>query len=639
MTLEKNEKSYPNTVNYAIFGMLIGFVFPIAATLFDVRLQDIELSIESIIQVQRLNHLHWIIDTAPFVLTSFSAFAGYLKDQTIHINQGLEETVKERTENLENKNELLTYEIEQRKQTEKKLFEAKELAEAGARAKTQFLSTMSHEIRTPLNAIIGMSDLITDTSLTNEQQYFISTINTSSENLLGIINNILDYAKIESGKLDLEEHEFSVAYLIEDVLDIVSASELGKNIELIYKIDESVPDHVIGDSTRIQQILVNLVRNSLKFTEEGEVIISVTLKEGNDKRVELDFEVADTGIGIPEDKLKTLFKSFSQVDSSTTRKFGGTGLGLAICKRLVELMSGEINVKSEYGSGSSFKFTLNLKSSSRKLERVKIESFEGKKVFILDDNDTNLLILQRQCEKAGMKVTAYKDPQKVYDSAKEMGGFDFGILDMHMPEMNGLEVAKAIREHHSKTKLPLVLLSSIMDLNNNEDRKNFNLYLTKPIKQTHLFHNLERVFSDPSISLRTKDKETPSTYGADRNLKILLVEDNTINQIVATKILERLGLKCDIAGNGLEAVEMCKLIDYELVLMDMEMPEMDGITATKELYRIEEELKKMPTIIAMTANAMEEDRKRCLDAGMHDFISKPVKIEDLKAKLLSWFPA
>lgn len=637
MTVEEKEKSYPNTITYTIFGMLFGFAFPIAATLFDVSLQGLPYSLDSIIEVQVVNHLHWIIDTAPFFLGLLSAFVGYLKDQTVHINQGLELTVQERTESLEKKNELLSHEIEQRIETEKKLFEAKELAEAGARAKTQFLSTMSHEIRTPLNAIIGMSGLLTDTTLSDEQQDFIQTINTSSENLLGIINNILDYAKIESGKLELEETEFSVAYLIEDVLDVVSATELDKDVELLYKIEESVPDYLIGDPTRIQQVLVNLVRNAIKFTEKGEVVIFLKLKESTSEEVTLDFEVQDTGMGIPKDKLERLFKSFSQVDSSTTRRFGGTGLGLAICKRLVELMQGEISVESEFGTGSVFKFNLKLNISPKKLKRIKSESFEGKKVFILDDNDTNLFILRMQCEKAGMEVTTFKDPMEVYNSAKQMGTFNFGILDMHMPQKDGVQVAEAIREHFSKTELPLVLLSSIMDLGSVEDRKKFNLYLTKPIKQTHLLHNLERVFGDPKVTLRSKEKESMSNFDLGKKLKILLAEDNLINQKVASKILERLGQKCDIAGNGLEAIEMCKIINYDLVLMDMEMPEMDGIEATEELFKMKDDLGKFPIIVAMTANAMEEDRKKCLNAGMHDFLSKPVKVDHMKQTLLKWF--
>lgn len=633
----KNVK-FQNTLNYMLMGIGFGFIFPVVATILDISVKDLDFSIRSVIQVQSMDPLHWIIDTAPLFLGILAAIAGFRKDQTDSLNKHLESMVEERTKRLEKKNELLKSEIVQRQKTEEELVKARDEAEAAAKAKTQFLSTMSHEIRTPLNAVIGMSGLLMDTGLENEQKDFAQTINKSGENLLGLINNVLDYAKIESGKMDLEEEEFSIAHVIEDVLDMISATSIGRKIELVYDIQKEVPDYVIGDTTRLKQVLVNLVRNAIKFTEEGEVVISIKYQQEHNGEVELLFEVKDTGIGIPEDKVSDLFTTFMQVDASTTRKYGGTGLGLAICKRLVELMNGEIWVDSVEGEGSSFKFTMKAWISDKKLELVIPENLEGKSVFILDDNDTNLYILKAQCEKAGMQVKEYSDPLDVINDIDQLSQFDMGILDMHMPGKNGLEVAEEIRKKYSKVELPLVLLSSIMDLSGAEQREKFNLYLTKPIKQTLLLHNLERVFGDVKGILRSREKEMYQEFRINRHIRILLAEDNTINQKVATKMLERLGQSCDVAGNGVEAVEMVKLIAYDLVLMDMEMPVMDGLQATKEILQLSDSLPRKPVIIAMTANAMEEDKKKCLDAGMQDFLAKPVKLDRMKEMLMKWFP-
>src|SRR5690554_5798557 len=380
---------YTHTINYLLYGIIIGFLFPVTATLLDIHLQELPFRFSSIIKVQAQSHLHWLIDIAPIAIGGLAAFVGYGKDEIVALNRNLEALIARRTNRLESKNNLLKSEIEARRATELELVKAKEVAEGAASAKSQFLSTMSHEMRTPLNAIIGLSGLLVDTKLNNEQAEFINTINKSGDNLLSIINNVLDYAKIESGKLELEEVEFSVADLIEDVLDITSATNIGQNIELLYNMSDNVPPYVFSDLTRIQQVLVNLVMNATKFTEEGEILISVGSKAKSNDILELTFSVKDTGIGIPEDKIDNLFEKFNQVDASTTRKYGGTGLGLAISKILVELLNGSISVKSKEGVGSEFTFIIEVKKSDKKQRILKPYTVNGKSIFILDDNDTN----------------------------------------------------------------------------------------------------------------------------------------------------------------------------------------------------------------------------------------------------------
>lgn len=525
----QEKKSFQNTINYSIFGLFFGFIFPLVATLVDVSLQNLPGTFSSMVKVQSGNPLHWIIDTAPLFLGLLSALAGYLKDQTVHVNKELEQIVAKRTESIEKKNSLLKQEIEHRKKTESELVKAKEQAELGANAKTQFLSTMSHEIRTPLNAIIGMSGLLTDSMLNAEQRDFVRIIDKSGEDLLTIINNILDYIKIDSGNLELEEVEFSVVQLIKDVFDVVSTTDSKVNVELSYNIDERVPDYVIGDSARIRQILVHLVRNAVKFTDEGSVRVFVKSKFIGEESIELSIQVKDTGIGIPEDKQELLFKFFSQVDNSRTRKYGGTGLGLATCKKLAEIMDGEISIESEVGIGSTFGLSIMVQRSKINQEVINL------------------------------------------------------------------------------------------------------------IKREVILKGEERIVEEEKGLVTSEKKKGQDKKKSGQKLKILLAEDNDINQKVVGKMLKRFGQTCDVAGNGIEALEMCQLIAYDLVFMDMKMPEMDGIEATRELIKLETKLSKLPIIIAMTANVMEEDREKCIEAGMDDFLAKPVKLEELQAMIEKWF--
>ncbi len=509
-------------------------------------------------------------------------------------------------------------------------------AEDSSRAKSQFLSTMSHEIRTPLNAVIGLSGLLVDSKLNLRQLEFAGTIKKSGENLLGIINNILDFSKIESGKLEIEEAEFNLYELIENVLDVVSSSTKNQTIELLYSVTDEIPKFVTGDATRLQQVLTNLLANAIKFTEDGEIILSVDTERLFSESIVLRFEVKDTGIGISEDKLHRLFQSFTQVDASSTRKYGGTGLGLVISKRLVEAMGGSIWVKSDDGHGTSFFFTVPVGISRREDDFKTPSVLENKKVFLLDDNETNLRILQHQLKKANLKVSTYNNPHMLLATISELGDYDFGILDMQMPEINGVTVAKNIRATYSSNDLPLVLLSSIHELGNHQDKALFELFLKKPIHQTRFLNNLERLFTTdftptPSSSNTENDKKLFQTA-----FNVLIVEDNIVNQKVALRILERMGINADVCENGKTGIEAVHTKTYDLIFMDMEMPVMDGLEATKIIKSIRFPGNKAPIIVAMTANALQEDRERCFEAGMDDFVAKPITLEITRKILIKW---